>query len=161
MLSGFIDERRDLANLHSECDLLAARGGHLQCVQYLVEKAGAVGRTMGRGGWTALSYAHGSEEIFVWSILIAEINKTNIMKCFIRALREFKVTFNRKGLIVDRTEAITYKRLHNKIFRRVSKRLSPNMNLKDFFKKHAIENYPFQYRGNYLQLIFTFLLHYY
>lgn len=71
---------------------------------------------------------------FVWSILIAEINKTNIMKCFIRALRECKVTFNRKGLIVDRTEAITYKRLHNKIFRRVPKRLSQTMNFRIFFK---------------------------
>ncbi len=175
MLSGFIDERRDLANLHSECDLLAARGGHLQCVQYLVEKPGRMGGPWGEAAGrpspmpdtaatTRLYYLTTlplSESIFVWSILIAEINKTNIMKCFIRALREFKVTFNRKGLIVDRTEAITYKRLHNKIFRRVSKRLSPNMNLKDFFKKHAIENYPFQYRGNYLQLIFTFLLHYY
>ena len=62
LLAELLLERGDLVNLRSELDhttllMLAARGGHLLCVQYLVEKAGANSQAVSRGGWTALSYA--------------------------------------------------------------------------------------------------------
>ena len=62
LLTELLVERGDLVNLRSELDhttllMLAARGGHLPCVQYLVEKAGADSKAVSRGGWTAQSYA--------------------------------------------------------------------------------------------------------